>query len=158
MSRSRAMVAIDAPRGVRVIRHELLEGRPLEPPKPTSPSVPQLSAQVEQQVEEATRRLQDAMELLKVGSAEEAYDSIAVALSELDVLSKTAPQKDAVESSGSHTWSVAETVAESTASYCVSEPASELSLTVRYAEGESSEPDEFLIERLRGLGYQVAYA
>ncbi|MEL6107639.1 MAG: carbon storage regulator [Planctomycetota bacterium] len=175
LSRSRAMVAIDAPRGVRIMRHELLEeGREsrghvssastdpasADPPSTKRPpsSAAELSPKVEQQVEEATRRLQDAMELLKVGSAEDAYDAIAVALSELDVLSTSAKRESVVQSSGSQTWSVSGTVAESSASYSVSDAGSDRPLTVRLLDGESERPDEWLLERLRGLGYEIGYA
>lgn len=112
LTRSRASIGICAPKGIRIVRHELAGE---EERRPSCEGLveavrQQITTQIHNQVDAATKKLQSAQEDLAAGNTEEALATLAQALAELDRLrSKT----QCAESS-------AETVAESSTGYKIS--------------------------------------
>lgn len=126
LTRSRAALGIVAPKGIRVVRHELLQRSGI---RPTSEGLAaavrqHLTSQIQGEIEVATAKLKAAQEELEAGNTEDALAALGQALAELDAL-RSGVTGRAIEQSRpgssdparSDSWSVSGGVAESNAGY-----------------------------------------
>ncbi|MEM6468675.1 MAG: carbon storage regulator [Planctomycetota bacterium] len=87
-SKSRAQLGIFAPKGIRVLRHELLEN---DANLPTDGELEatvrrELAGQIQDRIDQATDRVFAAQQKLKAGQTTEALRELSVAIGELDEL------------------------------------------------------------------------
>lgn len=129
LSRSKTSLGIRAPRGIRVIRHELMaEDEPADSANglvevARSQATDQLGSQVSGQLKAATKRLEKAQSCLTSGDADHGMRELTAALADLDAIraslhSAHSPIEFERDDSAS-SWSTAEKIAEPTTAYAV---------------------------------------
>ncbi|MEM0925261.1 MAG: carbon storage regulator [Planctomycetota bacterium] len=160
---SRAQLGVFAPRGIRVLRHELLEK---ESERPTDGELEatirrELSHHLQDAIEQATERVYSAQQKLNSGQTADALRELSVAIGELDALRVAGDDVAApsAEPNASHAdWESAGAVREAASSYTsdhpkVPPPRVILVEPEEAGEGYQSESRELLAEN--GIDYTI---
>jgi len=172
LGRGRASIGIVAPKGIRVMRHELLADKE---PLPSGDGLveavrQQVASHIQDEVDAAAHTLQLAQEDLAAGRTEEGLAGLAQALAELDQLRcKTQDDEaigpepfgfdDELNKRGTDQWEVAGTVAEPTTGYATSAAGDceQRSQQVLFVDS-SGDQDHELASDLAPLGFHVDHA
>lgn len=171
LSRNRASLGICAPKGIRIIRHELLDEMECSPSSEGLVEAirQRFASQIQDEIESATQKLRTAHEDLVAGDTEQALATIGQAIAELERLRNAA--QSAAQSAQNATcddesllqsadqWTVAESIAEPTTGYTNSaaEHTPDEIGRVLWVDPADGQDGDFLSD-LGELGFQVDQA
>ena len=158
LTRQRATLGIRAPKEVRVLREELLDKDQLSTTEVEVPesNLVELVHQLKTQIDAATQQAKSAHEELSAGNKDEALNALSQTIAELDALRIKMNESDDLESAQADPWTIAGGVAETSAGYHRSLPATRCHGRARALLLNDYEND--LAMQLSGLGFDINLA
>ncbi len=149
LTRSRASLGIKAPKGIRVVRHELLDQHSDLPFQEDAFDDIKRNADtaVQDQVNAASQSLLKAQDQLQMGNTSAAMDSIVATLMQLNSIACRGDQATSV--------GTPEAVKESSAGYACNRSLAQVTV---FAFIDETFPSDGLVDRLRRRGCQISRA